>query len=672
MENRLAQLDRFDRFFAIMKENGLYQYMRLRGGGNLAAMAAGSPRLREFLGLSKEQSQGMGSFPRRGHFSPHDNTQILSYVMDPNLIRAERRWWRFLLNHTNPYTGTAYKNEPAVLCMELLNETYLLQAWESGVLTPGALPPYYDKQIDRKWNRYLTDLHAEQQGEAEELPLRQWLVQRWAEPDRSGLQEGENPGKGTVERLPARPQRSKGNTFSTARTRDLMRFYAGLQKTYFETSRAYLRSIGCQVPVVAGNWSQLSLPGLETLSGMDVVDSHIYFDAPVPQHKTGRFRNHDMFAAYGLRNNVSLLATNTLADKPLSVSETNWCFPNEQQCQFLPNLSAYASLQNFDALIVFKHSPLPKTGQGVDDSRAHQAMYGVENNPLLMTQCYMASRVFRGRVLAPGRRRVLFRYDQPRRNDGEPSFVERSYPLTLTGDWVTPALPYPYGVQGKDGIYNMDYEIALKHRTAKTFAHPGNGTDGGVYWDSGEGLEPLTKQERLRLRALGEANRIVSDTGEIAADSEKHLLQVDAPRYATVTGRLEQTMTQSKRLAVALEEERYASVAALALDGEPLVRAGRVVLSAVGRVRNSGMRWDADKHRILQWGSGPVLCEALPGRVRLRMENPQEVEVWALDGAGRKVRRVASKASEAGLSFRLNAAQTVWYLLERGSQHGGA
>ena len=73
--------------------------------------------------------------------------------------------------------------------------------------------------------------------------------------------------------MPERPQRDKGNKFSRTRTLDLMTFYAFLQMRYFNESREYLRKIGCKVPVVAGNWSELSLPGLKTLEGMDVVDA---------------------------------------------------------------------------------------------------------------------------------------------------------------------------------------------------------------------------------------------------------------------------------------------------------------------------------------------------------------------------------------------------------------
>ena len=60
-----------------------------------------------------------------------------------------------------------------------------------------------------------------------------------------------------------------------------------------------------------------------------------------------------MFDTYGLRNNESVLASNAMEGKPFSVSETMWCYPNEQQYQFLPNLGAYASLQDWDALVLF-------------------------------------------------------------------------------------------------------------------------------------------------------------------------------------------------------------------------------------------------------------------------------------------------------------------------------
>ena len=41
---------------------------------------------------------------------------------DPAAIAAQVNYLRQILNHVNPYTGVALKDEPAILFIELVNE----------------------------------------------------------------------------------------------------------------------------------------------------------------------------------------------------------------------------------------------------------------------------------------------------------------------------------------------------------------------------------------------------------------------------------------------------------------------------------------------------------------------------------------------------------------------
>ena len=41
---------------------------------------------------------------------------------DPAALRAQVNYLRQILNHVNPYTGVALKDEPAILFIELVNE----------------------------------------------------------------------------------------------------------------------------------------------------------------------------------------------------------------------------------------------------------------------------------------------------------------------------------------------------------------------------------------------------------------------------------------------------------------------------------------------------------------------------------------------------------------------
>ena len=66
---------------------------------------------------------------------------------DPRLIEMQKQYATMLLEHVNPYTKTAYKDEPAVVIIELNNENTLLgKAFSSDLadLTPAVKKPLLD------------------------------------------------------------------------------------------------------------------------------------------------------------------------------------------------------------------------------------------------------------------------------------------------------------------------------------------------------------------------------------------------------------------------------------------------------------------------------------------------------------------------------------------------
>jgi hypothetical protein len=245
------------------------------------------------------------------------------------------------------------------------------------------------------------------------------------------------------------------------------------------------------------------------------------------------------------------------------------------------------------------------------------------------------------------------------------SFWHDSYLKSLTGKWVTPALPYPYALPDREGVFNLPYETALKHKVSKRFASSNKGQDGGVYWQQNGQLEPLTTEERLRLRRLEDATAIYSDTGEILSDQENQILRVEAPAFQSITGQFTQKhSTRQRDFRVAVDRPIYASISALSLDGQDLHSSQNILVSVVGRVRNSGMQWDEKREHVLSWGQGPVLCEVVPGELGISHEKNDQATVWAVNGNGRSTHRVRSWTRDGMINFHLDAAQTLWYLVQ--------
>lgn len=91
-------------------------------------------------------------------------------LFDPTLIGLQKTWARMLAEHVNPYTGLAYKDDPAVATWELTNENQLFQAWLSwgsstqwdttGYDSDAGMHPWYHREFDSLWNVWLAGRYA--------------------------------------------------------------------------------------------------------------------------------------------------------------------------------------------------------------------------------------------------------------------------------------------------------------------------------------------------------------------------------------------------------------------------------------------------------------------------------------------------------------------------------
>ena len=97
------------------------------------------------------------------------NQSKIATLYDPRLIQLEKGLAASLANHLNPYTNLAYKDDPAVATWELTNENSLFQGWLSwsqaawdsaSASNPTGMNPYYVKELDTLWNRWLVAKYA--------------------------------------------------------------------------------------------------------------------------------------------------------------------------------------------------------------------------------------------------------------------------------------------------------------------------------------------------------------------------------------------------------------------------------------------------------------------------------------------------------------------------------
>lgn len=143
---------------------------------------------------------------------------------------------------------------------------------------------------------------------------------------------------------------------------------------------------------------------------------------------------------------------------------------------------------------------------------------------------------------------------------------------------------------------------------------------------------------------LATINPRISDTGEIVHDWQIGQVKIDTPRTQAIIGFFGRQPVETRDLRLTLTDGTFAAVALTSLDGEPLSKSQRVLLTATGR---------ADP-------SGKPLLEPVTGEVTLRSLAPSQRDrkIFALDLTGRRLGEVPLADRGFQLQPKLNVA---WY-----------
>jgi hypothetical protein len=135
-----ANMERFDYFFKQLKDRGIYLDLNLLTGREFSS-ADGLPAAIDSMGWKEKQ---------------------IPAIFDASMIQLQKDYASLLLNHVNPYTGLAYKDDPALAVIEVLNEQGLMHAWLDGKLE--AVPDPFAADLKQRWNVWLKAKYGTQAG----------------------------------------------------------------------------------------------------------------------------------------------------------------------------------------------------------------------------------------------------------------------------------------------------------------------------------------------------------------------------------------------------------------------------------------------------------------------------------------------------------------------------
>jgi hypothetical protein len=171
--------------------------------------------------------------------------------------------------------------------------------------------------------------------------------------------------------------------------------------------------------------------------------------------------------------------------------------------------------------------------------------------------------------------------------------------------------------------------------------------------------------------------RFSSDHGElrwIADDPNRARCLVDSPRTKLALGFIadDTVRLSGVEIQTGAASRGFGVIAVSALDGAPLGRSRRILVTTLANAENQGMEWNEDRTSVGdRWGSGPPVVEIVPAEISIRLEERAGSDGWKvypLDARG--LRRGALKPElRAGcLIAKLSPSdEAVWYEIVRES-----
>jgi hypothetical protein len=343
-------------------------------------------------------------------------------VFDPRLIELQKEYaYKLMREHVNPYTGLAYADDPAIVMLEIYDESGLFmrrQVWRT-------MPEPYNTHFRKMWN--------------------DWLKARYTSTARLGaawtgvsgkteLLPGESLENGTIE-LPAMVWNENQAPVDqrqyalVARRSDGARFAYEVHIKYLKDMKAYLRSIGVRIPLSAtGRFEDLS--DLKSLGAeMDFIGTNFYYDHPYwPSTKPAwkppsYFHNHNPMNDI---DNLSMAASISLArvkNRPLVVREWNYCWPNRNRASGIIEAACYAALHDLDAMILFVYETRPT---------ARVSYFNVRSDPSRWGLCGVGAQIFLNYLVQPSLHRIVVPY-----NDVDVFTYERYHQPFYALGWAT-------------------------------------------------------------------------------------------------------------------------------------------------------------------------------------------------------------------------------------------
>ncbi|MCL2625174.1 MAG: hypothetical protein FWD31_16055, partial [Planctomycetaceae bacterium] len=542
----------------------------------------------------------------RGNIDPGGGAMFLSTELQDIQIAQLIN----LLKHKNASTGLTYADDPCVMCVELVNEDCAFFYNTMGAMDRS---PTLRARMGREFAAWLK---AKYETEAA-------LVNAWGTSplnvfvNEKATGEAWNDGQGPI--YPAGnpwfydPDRIDGSMSDRkARLVDTMLFWYDKQNEFYDRFVTAIRETGYEGEVITSNWQAGRGPShflnLHSDRRIGMIDRHNYFDGP-----------GSMLEVPG--SGILSTGMQQVADRPFMLSEWIHTFPCEFCAEGPAIIGAYGmGLNGWDVSFLFQNSDR-----------------GVFRNALGDTWDVVAPQVF---GLFPAISRQVLRGD----------VQESKTVFTRNVDFAS----LQKGELNFDDRVEQGYDV-------KNFASDTTPMQalavGRVVVDFVDEAKPT---ETVDLAQYEKDGFFTSTTRELGWWSGKNprdgLMGIRTPRTQAVVGFTGMVTNVLLNDMIIETETPYAAIYVTSLDDEPIKTSKRLLVTTIGRVRNTDMKLIGGT--LIERGKGPMMMEPVVCELSIFHDGTPTVHILDHDG-----RRTGKTLPAVGGRIQLDGRETkaVYY-----------
>jgi hypothetical protein len=503
--------------------------------------------------------------PKSWQIEDYDNAELWGVMfINDRMQEAYKSWVKQLYTRTNPYTGIALKDDPAVAIIQVMNEDSLL-FW-----TFQGIKPAQKKILGKKYGDWLSKKYGSLANAS-----KAWGGERVKEDD---LGAGVAGFYMTWNML----QDVRGNM--ATRMADQTQFLGEIQRQFYADMEAHYRALGCKQLVNAMNWrgaDPVKLDDLErwTYTANEVLATNNYFNGMHVGANNG-YRidpGHYLTNNSALRHPEQLLANvKQVVGHPMLITEAAWTHPNLYQTEGPFLMAAYQSLSGIDCTYWFA---MGDAGWLTDPRRKFWPVgnsFAIDkwsgNVPQVAGIFPACAIAFRQNLIKQAEKPVV--YEERAMDD----LWARKVPIISESGKFDPnrdAGSFSAQSTIKQEVDRLAFLVGPVHE--KFGGNPANSyvEDLSMYIDRARGT-------------------VKSITGEIEMDSKRGVCTVNAPQFAGACGFLKEAGGEFSLGDVSIASQNdYATIGVVAMDGQPLATSKKLLVQVGTTAKLAG--WTTKK-----------------------------------------------------------------------------